>query len=89
MNPLLVKVKAVTNQRFLNTGVNMRFETTRRRFIALLSFLMASRQMKSGALAQTSPSASPGLKPGAGVALHSLPGFALYIYQWFSGISGI
>ena len=43
----------------------MYFETTRRRFIALLSSLIAFPQMKGGALAQTRPSASPALKPPA------------------------
>lgn len=42
----------------------MRFETTRRRFIALLSSLMAYPRIKGGALAQTRPPAPENLKPG-------------------------
>jgi len=43
----------------------MRFETTRRRFIALLSSLMAFPQTKSLTWAQTRPLSVPGLKPPA------------------------
>jgi alpha-L-fucosidase 2 len=43
----------------------MRFETTRRRFIALLSSLMALPQTKRLAWAQTKQPAAPGLKPPA------------------------
>ena len=43
----------------------MHFRTTRRRFIALLSSLLALPQAKGRGLAQTPTAASPGLKPPA------------------------
>jgi alpha-L-fucosidase 2 len=43
----------------------MDFETSRRRFIALLSSALASAQIERNALAQTQPSSSPTLKPEA------------------------
>jgi alpha-L-fucosidase 2 len=43
----------------------MDFETSRRRFVALLSSELASAQIERNALAQTQPSSSPTLKPEA------------------------
>jgi alpha-L-fucosidase 2 len=43
----------------------MDFETSRRRFIALLSSVLAATQIQRSALAQTQPSVSPALKPEA------------------------
>ena len=43
----------------------MDFETSRRRFIALLSSALASTQIKRKALARTQPSSSSTLKPEA------------------------
>jgi len=50
---------------FLDPGVSMDFETSRRRFIALLSSALASTQIPRSASAQTQHSSSPMLKPEA------------------------
>src|ERR1035438_9146865 len=50
---------------FLHTGVTMHFETTRRRFIALLSSLLAFAKTQGDAWAQTRLPASPHLKSPA------------------------
>ena len=66
MNSALVKLGERTVKYFyLRNRVTMRLETTRRRFIALLSSLIALPQTKSLTWAQTRRPPAPGLKPAA------------------------
>lgn len=50
---------------YLRNGVRMNLNTTRRRFIALLTSSLALTQVKRSAVAETGSTASPALKPAA------------------------